>query len=75
MKKDIHPEYKEVTVRCACGAEFKTKSTKDNLHVEVCSQCHPFYTGAARRFIDSEGRIERFRRKYENSGNLGGKKK
>lgn len=64
MKEKIHPEYKEVVVRCACGAEFKTKSTKQNIRVEICSHCHPFFTGAARKFIDSEGRIERFRKKY-----------
>jgi len=65
MKKGIHPEYKGTIIKCACGAEFKTKSTKQNIHVEICSQCHPFFTGAAQqKFVDTEGRIERFRRKY-----------
>jgi len=67
MKKGIHPEYKETVIRCACGAEFKTRSTKQNIHVEVCSRCHPFFTGGQQKFIDSEGRIERFRRKYGQS--------
>jgi len=65
MKKGIHPEYKETVIKCACGAEFKTRSTRQNIRVEVCSRCHPFFTGAAhQKFIDSEGRIERFRKKY-----------
>ena len=68
MKEGIHPVYKEAVIRCACGAEFKTKSTKQNLRVEVCSRCHPFFTGAERKFIDSEGRIERFRKKYGQKG-------
>ena len=63
MKKDIHPEYKEVTVSCACGARFETRSTKDDIHVEICSQCHPFFTGK-QKLVDTEGRVERFRRKY-----------
>lgn len=68
MKQEIHPDYKKTVVRCACGAEFETRSTKQNIRVEVCSQCHPFFTGAAQhRFIDSEGRIERFRKKYGQS--------
>lgn len=64
MKADIHPEYKEVTVSCACGAEFKTKSTRfEDFTVEVCSNCHPFYTGKERA-AEAKGRVERFRRKY-----------
>ena len=64
MKKDIHPDYHEVTVVCACGNTFQTRSTKEDLRLEVCSQCHPFFTGKE-RFIDSAGRVERFQRKYE----------
>ncbi len=63
MKKGIHPSYYETTVRCACGAEHKTKSTKQDLHVEICSSCHPFFTGK-QKFIDSGGRIKKFQDKY-----------
>jgi len=63
MKKDIHPEYKETTVRCACGNEFVTRSTKAGINTEICSNCHPFFTGK-QKLVDSEGRVERFRRKY-----------
>ena len=64
MKKNIHPEYKEITVTCACGNKFTTRSTlcKD-LHVEICSACHPFYTGK-QKFVDTAGRVEKFQRKY-----------
>jgi len=64
MKKDIHPEYKETTIKCACGGEVTVGSTKSDITVEICSQCHPFYTGK-QKLVDSAGRIERFRRKYE----------
>ncbi len=64
MKKDIHPEYKEATVTCACGNTFKTGSVKEDLKVEVCSECHPFFTGR-QKFSDTGGRIERFNRKYK----------
>jgi len=65
MKKDIHPQYHEVTVVCACGNTFKTRSTykSDVLHLEICSNCHPFFTGK-QKLIDSAGRVERFQRKY-----------
>jgi large subunit ribosomal protein L31 len=63
MKKDTHPEYRQSTIRCHCGYEFEAGSTKDNISVEICSQCHPFYTGK-QKLVDSAGRIERFRRKY-----------
>lgn len=63
MKKGIHPEYKTVQVTCACGNTFETRSTKDAIKVEICSACHPFFTGK-QKFVDSEGRVERFRRKY-----------
>ncbi len=65
MKADIHPEYKEVTISCSCGAEYHTKSTRtENFTVEVCSNCHPFYTGRERA-TEAKGRVERFKRKYE----------
>jgi len=63
MKKGIHPNYKEATVTCACGATFQTKSTKDSIVVEVCSECHPFYTGKQGR-TSKTGRVEKFNQKY-----------
>jgi large subunit ribosomal protein L31 len=66
MKKGTHPEYKEVTIRCACGNEVKTRSTATDINVEICAMCHPFYTGR-QKLIDSAGRIERFNRKYGKS--------
>ena len=63
MKKGIHPDYAEATVICACGNTFQTKSTKKEIRVEICSQCHPFYTGK-QKFVDSAGRVEKFRKKY-----------
>lgn len=63
MKADIHPEYVVATVRCSCGNEFQTRSTKPELHVEVCSECHPFYTGK-QKLMDQGGRVERFQRRY-----------
>ena len=66
MKKDIHPEYVETTVTCGCGETFKTRSTKPKIVVEICSKCHPFYTGR-QRLIDTTGKVERFRRRYRKS--------
>jgi large subunit ribosomal protein L31 len=63
VKQGIHPEYKVARVTCACGNTFETKSTKGDINVEICSQCHPFYTGK-QKFVDSEGRVDRFNRKY-----------
>ena len=63
MKKDIHPEYHEATARCACGNEFVTGSTTQSIRVEICSACHPFYTGK-QKLVDSAGRVERFQQKY-----------
>ena len=63
MKKDIHPKYEVVKVMCACGNAFETRSTKKAINVEICSSCHPFFTGK-QKFLDSEGRIERFQKKY-----------
>ena len=64
MKADIHPEYVVAHVTCSCGNEFTTRSTKAELHVEVCSACHPFYTGK-QKLMDSGGRVERFQRRLE----------
>jgi len=64
MKKDIHPQYEEALVHCSCGNTFTTRSTKKELHVELCSQCHPFYTGK-QKLVDSGGRVERFKRRYD----------
>lgn len=63
MKANIHPDVKEATVTCACGATFKTRSTKENIFVEVCSECHPFYTGSQAK-VKKTGNIEKFNRKY-----------
>jgi large subunit ribosomal protein L31 len=63
MKPAIHPEYHEVEARCACGATWKTHSTKKELHLEICSNCHPFFTGR-QKLVDTEGRVERFTRKF-----------
>ena len=65
MKQGIHPDYHEVLVTCACGNQFKTRSThKSDIHIEICSNCHPYCTGK-QKLVDTAGRIERFRRKYE----------
>ena len=63
MKKDIHPDYKEAKVTCACGETFTTKSTKEEIVVEVCSKCHPFYTGKQNR-ASRAGRVDKFNKKY-----------
>jgi len=63
MKEGIHPKYSPVTIQCACGAKYETSSTK-SYSVDLCSACHPFYTGKA-RMVDTEGRVERFRKKYQ----------
>ncbi|TMJ93369.1 MAG: 50S ribosomal protein L31 [Actinobacteria bacterium] len=67
MKADIHPEYVRAKVRCSCGNEFETRSTKPELHVEICSECHPFYTGK-QKLVDTGGRVERFQRRLEKAG-------
>ena len=65
MNTEIHPEYHEITVTCSCGNTFVTRSTrKENLHLEICSECHPFYTGK-QKLIDTAGRVEKFRDKYK----------
>ncbi len=65
MKTGIHPDYKETRVVCSCGNIFTTRSVKDELHVELCNQCHPFYTGK-QKLVDTGGRVERFQKKYAN---------
>jgi large subunit ribosomal protein L31 len=74
MKEEIHPQYNKVVASCACGAEFETGSTVDNIRVEICSACHPFYTGK-QKLIDSAGRVERFQRKYGGRSALDARKK
>jgi large subunit ribosomal protein L31 len=66
MKSDIHPEYRELTVSCSCGNTFVTKSTADSLHLELCNECHPFFTGR-QKLVDSGGRVERFQKRYANT--------
>jgi large subunit ribosomal protein L31 len=63
VRDGIHPKYHEVEVRCACGNTFKTRSTKPDLHLEICNQCHPFFTGR-QKLIDTEGRVERFTKRF-----------
>jgi len=63
MKKDIHPKYVDATITCACGNVIKTRSTVAEINVGICSACHPFYTGK-QKFVDTAGRVERFRKKY-----------
>lgn len=63
MKEGIHPEYKATTITCACGNVIETRSTAQNIHVDICSQCHPFFTGK-QKLVDTAGRVERFKRKY-----------
>jgi len=63
VKEKIHPNYQQTTVTCACGCSFETGSTRKEIKVEICSKCHPFYTGV-QRFVDAGGRVDRFKRKY-----------
>src|SRR3954471_595407 len=67
MKPEIHPDYVLATVTCSCGNTFETRSTKPELHVEICSNCHPFYTGK-QKLVDTGGRVERFQRRLERAG-------
>lgn len=64
MKKDLHPTYELCEVKCACGNTFKTKTTKKNLEVEICSNCHPFFTGT-QKFVDTAGKIDKFKKRYK----------
>jgi large subunit ribosomal protein L31 len=66
MQKDIHPTYDFAHVRCSCGNEFTTRATKSEIHVEICAECHPFYTGK-QKLVDTGGRVERFRRRQARS--------
>lgn len=63
MKKGLHPQYKETTITCACGNTIKTRSTGSNIKVEICSACHPYFTGV-QKIVDTEGRVEKFRKKF-----------
>ncbi len=67
MKKDIHPEYFDTTVTCGCGNTFTTRSTRKELKVDICSNCHPFYTGKL-KYVDTAGRIEKFQKKFSSGG-------
>jgi large subunit ribosomal protein L31 len=67
MKKDLHPDYIEAKIICACGNVLETRSTVKEMHVNTCSACHPFFTGKA-KFIDTEGRVERFQKRYASAG-------
>ena len=67
MKEGIHPNYVDCTITCACGNVIQTRSTKPEIRVEVCSKCHPFYTGK-QKLVDTGGRVERFKRRYANAG-------
>ncbi len=64
MKKGIHPKYESTVITCSCGAVYPTRATVANLRVEICSNCHPFFTGK-QKLVDSEGRVERFRKRYK----------
>lgn len=63
MKKGIHPDYKEATIICACGNIVKTRSTKPEIKIEICNKCHPYFTGK-QKYVDSTGRVEKFKKKY-----------
>ena len=63
MKSDIHPEYKEINVKCACGVTFTTRSAGGDVQADICSNCHPFYTGK-QKFVDTAGRVEKFQKKF-----------
>ena len=67
MKENTHPKYAETTITCACGSVVQTRSTKGNFSVEICSQCHPFFTGK-QKLIDTAGRVERFKKRYNIKG-------
>lgn len=66
MKTDIHPNYGDCTIKCACGNVIKTRSTRSELHINTCGTCHPFYTGQT-KFLDTEGRVDRFKKRYAKS--------
>ena len=64
MKEKIHPKYTETTIMCVCGETIQTRSTKENIHIEICSKCHPFFTGK-QKLVDSAGRVDKFRKRFE----------
>lgn len=64
LKKEIHPNYKKTTITCVCGEVIETHSTREDIHIEICSKCHPFFTGK-QKLVDTAGRVEKFRRKYK----------
>jgi len=68
VKEGIHPKYETATIHCTCGVDIETRSTRGKMHLDVCSQCHPFFTGE-QRIVDTAGRVERFNRRYARSGN------
>lgn len=68
MKADIHPKYEGATIRCSCGNEIHTRSTREAMHLDVCNACHPFFTGE-QRIVDTAGRVERFNRRYQRGQN------
>ena len=72
MKANIHPKYETIEAICACGNKFQTRSTMESVHVEVCSNCHPYFTGK-QRLLDTAGRVDRFRRKYNKAGSSSAK--
>ena len=74
MKKGIHPEYKEATITCACGNVIETRTTVGNIRIEICSACHPFYTGK-QKLVDTAGRVEKYMRKYRSKDASSGNKK
>lgn len=74
MKADIHPEYKEATIQCLCGAVYQTRSTRQDLRVGICAACHPFFTGE-QRFVDTAGRVDKFSKRYGNTARRAGKPK
>ena len=74
MKKGIHPEYKEATITCACGNVIETRTTVGNIRIEICSACHPFYTGK-QKLVDTAGRVEKYMRKYRSKDASSDKKK
>ncbi|MFA6563596.1 MAG: 50S ribosomal protein L31 [Verrucomicrobiia bacterium] len=73
MKPDIHPDYAETTITCACGNVINTRSTRKDLHIGICNCCHPFFTGT-QKFVDTAGRVERFQRRYATAGTAAKKK-
>jgi len=66
MKDKIHPQYHDVTVRCACGEQIPTRSTRKEMKIEICSKCHPFFTGK-QKFVDAGGRVDKFKKRYNNA--------